>query len=232
MFNGSFERNATKYTSIQIPFIPELQQPTMTFEADQTVQKYAHQTEMVLLSVSGSPGLLLALLPPCWRPSPLRIAAELLAAAQLTVSSICFHSLGQDSLLCSSDTFSRRAAQCNYTVRGGWFSEMWLAPSLLHLLKLFPPLSHHVFIHCSLLWSEFICVKGRHQKGVGIFFFFFSRQRVFILLLEQKKQVLIEFDLVQSANICIIYKVLWRPFTAELCSQLLSLQKDPFLLSS
>lgn len=205
----------------------------MTFEADQTVQKYARQTEMVLLSVSGSPGLLLALLPPCWRPAPLRIAAELLAAAQLTVSSICFHSLGQDSLLCSSDTFSRRAAQCNYTVRGGWFSEMWLAPSLLHLLKLFPPLSHRVFIHCSLLWSEFICVKGRHQEGAGIFLFFFlSRQRVFILLLEQKKQVLIEFDFVQSANICIIYKVLWRPFTAELCSQLLSLQKDRFHLSS
>lgn len=145
----------------------------MTFEADQTVQKYARQTEMVLLSVSGSPGLLLALLPPCWRPAPLRIAAELLAATQLTVSSICFHSLGQDSLLCSSDTFSRRAAQCNYTVRGGWLSEMWLAPSLLHLLKLFPPLSHHVFIHCSLLWSEFICVKGRHQEWAGNFLLFF-----------------------------------------------------------
>lgn len=44
------------------------------------------------------------------------VAAELLAAELLTVSPICFHSLGQDSLLCSSDTFSHRAAQCNYTV--------------------------------------------------------------------------------------------------------------------
>lgn len=205
----------------------------MTFEADQTVQKYARQTEMVLLSVSGSPGLLLALLPPCWRPAPLRIAAELLAAAQLTVSSICFHSLGQDSLLCSSDTFSRRAAQCNYTVRGGWFSEMWLAP-LSSISLNFSLLWATMFLFTALFYeaSSFVW-KVVIKKELGFFFFFFFfRQRVFILLLEQKKQVLIEFDLVQSANICIIYKVLWRPFTAELCSQLLSLQKDPFLLSS
>lgn len=144
----------------------------MAFEADQTVQKYARQTEMVLLSVSGSPGLLLALLPPCWRPALLRIAAELLAAAQLTVSSICFHSLGQDSLLCSSDTFSRRAAQCNYTVRGGWFSEMWLAPlssislnlSLLWAtMFLFTALFYEA---SSFVWEVVI------KKELGFFFFF------------------------------------------------------------
>lgn len=49
-----------------------------------------------------------------------------------------------------------------------------VSPSLLHLLKPFPPLSHHVFIHCSLLWSQFICVRGRHKEGAGIFLSFFS----------------------------------------------------------
>lgn len=38
---------------------------------------------------------------------------QFLAVALLAVSPICFHSLGQDSPLCSSDTFSHRAAQCN-----------------------------------------------------------------------------------------------------------------------
>lgn len=47
-----------------------------------------------------------------WHPLSL-CATQFLAVALLAVSPICFHSLGQDSLLCSSDTFSHRAAQCN-----------------------------------------------------------------------------------------------------------------------
>lgn len=54
------------------------------------------------LALSSIPGTLLPSVPP-----------RFLAVALLAVSPICFHSLGQDSLLCSSDTFSHRAAQCN-----------------------------------------------------------------------------------------------------------------------
>lgn len=48
------------------------------------------------------PGTLFASVPP-----------QFLAVALLTVSPICFHSLGQDSLLCSCDTTSRWTAICN-----------------------------------------------------------------------------------------------------------------------
>lgn len=172
---------------IRIPFIRELRHPTAAFEADWTVemQKFACQTAVVLLSVSGSPRLLLALFPPCWRPTPLRIAAQLLAAAQLTVSSICFHSLGQDSLLCSSDTFSRRAAQCNYTARRGWFSELQLAPSISFNFSL---LWVAVFLFSALFYegSSFVW-KVVIKKGLGFFSFFFClfffTGRFFVLLL-------------------------------------------------
>lgn len=48
------------------------------------------------------PGTLFATVPP-----------QFLAVALLAVSPICFHSLGQDPLLCSSDTFAHQAAQYN-----------------------------------------------------------------------------------------------------------------------
>lgn len=104
---------------MQLSNLFRTQSPTTSFEVDKTVET---QT-LAWCCPSVNPSVCLRLFWPsphhAEAPRSLHIAAELLAATQLTVSSICFHSLGQDSLLCSSDTFSRRAAQCNYTMRGG-----------------------------------------------------------------------------------------------------------------
>lgn len=147
----------------------------MSFEADQTVEMQKDRNG-VCLSV--------APLISSWHSShrggaarSLRIAAELLAAAQFTVSSICFHSLGQDSLLCSSDTFSRRAAQCNYTMWRGWFSELQLALLSSVYLNIFLLWAAVVFVLRSLSLSKFICVRARQKEESGIAY----RHRVFFL---------------------------------------------------